>query len=114
MSQVRWEILEGAEMGPYGTLSATMEPGKPEFLLVKLVNTGDESLRQLWAEGDPWSPLQVMVKSGKDSGVWREAFFVGDLDPGESRVMYVRVFAPWFSVGGPHRMKLNVREKWQR
>lgn len=112
-SGVRWTVIEGAEQGPYGNLYGEMIAGEPSYILARIENMGDRPLRQLWAEGDPWSPIHVSVKSGKDSGVWRENFFVGDLNPGESRVLYIRSFVPWFHAqAGGMRMMLNVRERW--
>jgi hypothetical protein len=93
VTEVRWEVLEGAEPGIAGKLFSQMTPGEPAYLLAKIINAGTQPLRQLWAEGDPWSPINVQVKSGKKSGVWRDAFFVGDLNPGESRVLYISVRA---------------------
>lgn len=111
--KVSWTVIEGAEQGPYGSLFSSMTPGEPAFVLARIENTGDRPLKQLWAEGDQWSPITVEVKSGKKSGVWREKFFIGDLDPGESRVVYIKAFVPWFASDKVGRMTLNVREQWQ-
>lgn len=113
MGKVRLEVLEGAENGPYGNLYGQMTPGEPSYILARIVNIDDRPLRQLWAEGDKLSPIHVSVKSGKDSGVWRDNLFVGDLDPGESRVLYIRAFVALYSSDGPACMTLHVRERWQ-